>query len=55
MLVRFREGGTMIVIEQGRRLPGQEVPVVVTSALQTPAGCTGCARQRLEGAESRDA
>jgi uncharacterized protein YacL len=36
--VGFLEDGTMIVVDQGRRLVGQEVPVVVTSALQTSAG-----------------
>jgi uncharacterized protein YacL len=45
----------MVVIEQGRRLLGQEVPVVVTSALQTSAGRMVVARPRLQGEESRDA
>ncbi len=36
--VGFLEDGTMVVIDQGRRLVGQEVAVVVTSALQTSAG-----------------
>ena len=36
--VGFLEDGTMVVVDQGRRLVGQEVAVVVTSALQTSAG-----------------
>lgn len=53
--VGFLEDGTMVVVEQGRRLLGQEVPVVVTSALQTSAGRMVFARPRLEGEETRDA
>lgn len=36
--VGYLEDGTMVVVEQGRGAIGQETPVVVTSALQTPAG-----------------
>lgn len=36
--VGYLEDGTMVVVEQGRNSIGQETPVVVTSALQTPAG-----------------
>jgi uncharacterized protein YacL len=36
--VGYLDDGTMVVIEQGRALIGQEVPIVVTSVLQTPAG-----------------
>ncbi|HEY7520300.1 MAG TPA: PIN domain-containing protein [Methylomirabilota bacterium] len=36
--VGFLEDGTMVVVDQGRPLVGQEVSVVVTSALQTSAG-----------------
>ncbi len=36
--VGYLEDGTMVVVEEGRRLIGQEVRVVVTSALQTQAG-----------------
>ena len=36
--VGFLEDGTMVVVDQGRPLVGQEVAVVVTSALQTSAG-----------------
>ena len=36
--VGYLEDGTMVVVEQGRPFIGQEVPVVVTSVLQTPAG-----------------
>jgi uncharacterized protein YacL len=53
--VGFLDDGTMVVIEQGRRLLGQEVPVVVTSALQTSAGRMVFARPRGDGDETRDA
>jgi uncharacterized protein YacL len=53
--VGFLEDGTMVVIEQGPRLLGQEVPVVVTSALQTSAGRMVFARPRFDGEETRDA
>ncbi len=36
--VAYLEDGTMVVIENGRRLIGQEIEAVVTSVLQTPAG-----------------
>ena len=36
--VGYLDDGTMVVIEQGRSLIGQEVAIVVTSVLQTPAG-----------------
>ena len=36
--VGYLEDGTMVVVEQGRPFIGQEVPIVVTSVLQTPAG-----------------
>jgi uncharacterized protein YacL len=36
--VGYLEDGTMVVVEDGRRSIGQEVKVVVTSVLQTPAG-----------------
>jgi uncharacterized protein YacL len=55
--VGFLEDGTMVVVEQGRGLLGQEVPVVVTSALQTSAGRMVFARPRGDGDEGggRDA
>ncbi len=55
--VGFLEDGTMVVVEQGRRLLGQEVPVVVTSALQTSAGRMVFARPRIDTDEGggRDA
>jgi uncharacterized protein YacL len=54
--VGFLEDGTMVVVEQGRRLVGQEVAVVVTSALQTSAGRMVFARPRVDGDEGgRDA
>ncbi len=36
--VAYLDDGTMIVVEQGRRLIGEETDVVVTSVLQTVAG-----------------
>lgn len=36
--VGYLEDGTMVVVEEGRRILGQEVKVVVTSVLQTQAG-----------------
>lgn len=36
--VGYLDDGTMVVIEQGRGLIGQDVDITVTSVLQTPAG-----------------
>jgi uncharacterized protein YacL len=36
--VGYLDDGTMVVVEDGRRLIGQEVKVAVSSVLQTPAG-----------------
>jgi len=36
--VGYLDDGTMVVVEQGRHAIGQEVPITVTSVLQTPAG-----------------
>jgi len=36
--IGYLEDGTMVVVEDGRRLLGQEVKVIVTSVLQTQAG-----------------
>jgi uncharacterized protein YacL len=36
--VGYLEDGTMVVVEQGRSLIGQEITITVTSVLQTPAG-----------------
>ena len=36
--VAYLDDGTMIVVEEGRKLIGEEVFVVVTSVLQTAAG-----------------
>jgi uncharacterized protein YacL len=36
--VGYLDDGTMIIVEDGRRLIGQEVKALVTSVLQTPAG-----------------
>jgi uncharacterized protein YacL len=49
--VGFLEDGTMVVIEQGRPLVGQEVAVVVTSALQTSAGRMIFGQVRSESGE----
>jgi uncharacterized protein YacL len=46
--VGFLEDGTMVVVDQGRPLVGQEVSVVVTSALQTSAGRMVFARPRAD-------
>jgi uncharacterized protein YacL len=52
--VGYLEDGTMVVVEQGRALIGQEVPIVVTSVLQTPAGrmIFGRPDQRLSGSHT---
>jgi len=53
--VGYLEDGTMVVVEQGRSLIGQEVPIVVTSVLQTPAGRMIFGRpdsQRLSGSQT---
>jgi uncharacterized protein YacL len=49
--VGFLEDGTMVVVDQGRTLVGQEVSVVVTSALQTSAGRMVFARPRAADAD----
>jgi uncharacterized protein YacL len=36
--VGYLDDGTMVVIEQGRSMIGQDVNITVTSVLQTPAG-----------------
>jgi uncharacterized protein YacL len=36
--VGYLEDGTMVVVEQGRSMIGQDVSITVTSVLQTPAG-----------------
>lgn len=36
--IGYLDDGTMVVVEEGRKLIGQEVKVTVTSVLQTPAG-----------------
>lgn len=46
--VGFLEDGTMVVVDQGRSLVGQEVSVTVTSALQTSAGRMIFARLRAD-------
>ena len=52
--VGYLDDGTMVVIEQGRALIGQEVSIVVTSVLQTPAGrmIFGRADQRISGSHT---
>jgi uncharacterized protein YacL len=50
--VGYMDDGTMVVVEQGRNLIGQEVSIVVTSVLQTNAGrmIFGRPEQRQSGA-----
>src|SRR5262249_54336775 len=36
--VGYLDDGTMVVVEQGRTFIGQEIEIIVTSVLQTPAG-----------------
>lgn len=36
--VGYLDDGTMVVVEHGRSAIGQEIPITVTSVLQTPAG-----------------
>jgi uncharacterized protein YacL len=50
--VGYLEDGTMIVVEHGRRLIGEETDVVVTSVLQTVAGRMIFARPKREGVAS---
>jgi len=52
--VGYLDDGTMVVIEQGRPHIGQEVQIVVTSVLQTPAGrmIFGRPDQRLSGSHT---
>ena len=51
--VGYLDDGTMIVVEQGRRLIGEETDVVVTSVLQTVAGRMIFARPRRESMPKR--
>lgn len=52
--VGYLDDGTMVVVEQGRPLIGQEVTIVVTSVLQTPAGrmIFGRPDQRMSGSHT---
>ena len=50
--VGYLEDGTMIVVEHGRRLIGEETDVIVTSVLQTVAGRMIFARPKREGIAS---
>ncbi len=45
--IAYLEDGTMIVIENGKRYIGQNIPVVVTSVLQTSAGRMIFAKPRI--------
>jgi uncharacterized protein YacL len=49
--VAYLDDGTMVVVEQGRAFIGQDIAIVVTSVLQTPAGrmIFGRPDQRLSG------
>ena len=50
--VGYLEDGTMIVVEHGRRLIGEEADVIVTSVLQTVAGRMIFARPEARGEAS---
>ncbi len=50
----YLDDGTMIVVENGRRFVGQEVPVVVTRTLQTVAGRMIFAQYRSPNSSSPD-
>jgi uncharacterized protein YacL len=50
--IGYLEDGTMIVVEHGRRLIGEETDVIVTSVLQTVAGRMIFARPKREGVAS---
>ncbi len=50
--IGYLEDGTMIVVEHGRRLIGEEIDVIVTSVLQTVAGRMIFARPKREGVAS---
>jgi uncharacterized protein YacL len=50
--VGYLDDGTMIVVEHGRRLIGEETDVIVTSVLQTVAGRMIFARPKREGVAS---
>ena len=51
--VGYLDDGTMVVVEQGRSAIGQEVPITVTSVLQTPAGRMIFGRIEGRGPEGR--
>jgi uncharacterized protein YacL len=55
--IGYLEDGTMVVVEQGRSAIGQEVPITVTSVLQTPAGrmIFGRIESRPAGAQGQPA
>ena len=50
--VAYLEDGTMVVVEHGRRLIGEETDVIVTSVLQTVAGRMIFARPKRDAASS---
>jgi len=52
--VGFLDDGTMVVVDQGKRLIGQSVDVTVTSALQTSAGRLIFTRPRGDDGEAHD-
>jgi uncharacterized protein YacL len=52
--VAYLDDGTMIVVDNGRRVMGKTIDVIVTSVLQTPAGRMIFARLKEDtGRESR--
>ena len=51
--VGYLDDGTMIVVEHGRRLVGEQTDVVVTSVLQTVAGRMIFARPKVQNTQAR--
>jgi uncharacterized protein YacL len=51
--VAYLDDGTMVVVDHGKRLIGQQVSATVTSVLQTTAGRMIFARLREEEGASR--
>jgi uncharacterized protein YacL len=47
--VAYLDDGTMVVVENGRRLIGKTVEVIVTSVLQTTAGRMIFAKAKEDG------
>jgi uncharacterized protein YacL len=52
--VAYLDDGTMVVVEEGRKIIGKELDVVVTSVLQTTAGRMIFARPKDEGTAAEE-